>query len=294
MDKNHIPVLLKETIELLHIKKDGRYIDATFGGGNHARAIAAAGGEVLALDWDPEAISNVKFPMSNVKLVNANFRDIEKVARNNDFYPVDGILFDLGISSIQLDESERGFSFQTDAPLDMRINKEELGVTAADLVNGLREDQLREMFLETSEFDVARAAAKAIVRARAEKKVETTVELAQIINSVYKERDRKINPATTIFLALRMAVNSELENLHEGLTGAFEVLDKGGRLVVISFHSGEDRVVKDFIRIKSLPAQAGNEERMMNLTKEPITPSEEEVLRNPRARSAKLRAAKKI
>lgn len=284
----HVPVLLREVIEFLHIKKGGKYIDATFGGGGHGEEILKSGGRLLGLDWDPNTMSNVQFPMSNFKLVQGNFRNIEKVARENDFFPASGILFDLGISSIQLDESDRGFSFAKDAPLDMRINKEELGVTAADLVNGLREDQLRDLFYETSEFEVARAVAKAIVNARNLKRIKTTRDLAQIVDSVYQGRSRKISPATTIFLALRMAVNTEIENLQNGLEGAFNILEKSGRLVAISFHSGEDKVVKDFIREKSA------EGTMVNLTEKPIMADSHEVALNPRARSARLRAARKI
>ena len=301
MKEYHEPVLLKEAIEFLHIKKGGKYIDATYGAGGHANAILEHGGSVLALEWDPVTIKHFKFPpkvrlakggkienLPGLKLINGNFKNIEEITKNNGFYPADGALFDLGISSIQLDDSERGFSFQTDALLDMRVNKDELGVIAADLVNGLREDQLFELFSQTSDLHVSRLVARAIVRTRGVAPIRRTNELADLVNSVYRGRERRINPATTIFLALRMAVNTEIENLEAGLAGAFNVLASSGRLAVISFHSGEDRVVKNFLRDKE---KGGG---LKVLTKDPIVPDEREVTKNPRARSAKLRVGEKL
>ena len=289
---SHEPVLLNEAIEFLNVKNGGRYIDATVGAGGHAGEICARGGNVLGMDWDKEALATAKRHLKDacpdIVLVHANFAKIADVAKVHGFVPVDGVLFDLGISSMQLKDETRGFSFQSDSPLDMRMNKEEQGVTAADLLNGLREDQLYELFAQTTQKNVARAVARTVVRARGDKRIERTSELVNLVNEVYGGRARRISPATTIFMALRMAVNSELENLEKGLEGGLEVLGHKGRLVVISFHSGEDRIVKNFLRAKS------KEGEMLILTKKPVRPTDDEVYTNPRARSARLRAGEKL
>ncbi len=298
--REHEPVLLNEVLEFLNVKNGGRYIDATVGAGGHAGEICRRGGKVLGMDWDKESLAiakrHLKDVCPDVVLVHANFGKIADVAKVHGFVPVDGVLFDLGISSMQLKDERRGFSFQTDAPLDMRMNKKEQGVTAADLLNGLREDQLYELFIQTTQKNVARAVARAVVRSRRNKRVERTSELVNLVSQVYSARNklayrgraRKISPATTIFLALRMAVNSELENLEKGLEGALNVLGFGGKLVVISFHSGEDRIVKNFLREKQKSGM------LHILTKKPLTPQDAEIQKNPRARSAKLRTGEKL
>lgn len=301
----HEPVLKREVLRFLRVKRDGLFIDATVGAGGHSIAICKEGAKVLGIDWDKDMLEvarrNVKRP--DVSLVHANFTKITEVAREHGFLPADGVLFDLGISSLQLQKS-RGFSFQEDAPLDMRMNPALQAVTARDLINLLREDQLYELFSQTSPKNFARRVARSIVSARRQRKIERTSELADLVNQVatgalvrrkkiparqrYAQALRARHPATTIFLALRMAVNSELENLQQALPGAVEVLGKGGRLVTISFHSGEDRIVKNFLKREE------QEGKLRVLTKKPVTPTQEEVKFNPRSRSAKLRAAEKL
>ena len=276
----HTPVLLQETIDALGVKPRKKYIDATLGGGGHTFEILKSGGEVLGIDADSDAIEHVreKSQRSKVKgqkllLVQGNFRDVGEIAKAKGFGKVAGILFDLGVSLHQLKTGERGFSFQKDGPLDMRMSKE--GATAADLVNGLYENELIYVFEKYGEETMARSIARAISLAREVKKIETTGELARIIEGV-KPRHGKINPATQVFQALRIAVNDEMHSLEEALPLAVELLEDGGRLVVISFHSLEDRIVKNFF--KGHEAEKG-----------PIQASSEELERNPRARSAKMR-----
>ncbi|MBI4058721.1 16S rRNA (cytosine(1402)-N(4))-methyltransferase RsmH [Candidatus Microgenomates bacterium] len=296
MESNHIPVLIKEVVDYLHIKKQGRYIDATLGGGGHTRAICEQGARVLAMDWDKEALETARQHLlsclpaqasPDVVFAHSNFAKITEVAKEHNFVPVDGVLFDLGISSTQLG-SARGFSFTQSNLLDMRMNPQAQGVTAADLLNSLREDQLNELFSQTVPKNVAGTIARAIVRARELKKFEETRDLVAVIDRVQAGRKRSISPLALIFLALRIAVNRELENLKEGLKGAVEILGKRGRLVVISFHSGEDSIIKNFFK---------EQEAMDNLkilTKKPIRPSQAEIAANPRAKSAKLRIAERI
>lgn len=287
----HTPVLLKETIDCLNIKKGKKYIDATVGGGGHSQTILKTGGKVLGIDWDPEAIEYAKrhlrtaCPNAFWIMVRGNFIHLEKIAREHDFKKVDGVLFDLGVSSHQLTRAERGFSFLKDAPLDMRMDSA-LGVTAADLLKVLSKKQLNALFTRFTQEKRARAIVNALVRARELKPIKRTGELADLVAKVYgeKRKIRGLHPATKVFLALRMAVNSELVNLKLALPQAVELLKPGGRLAVISFHQSEDRIVKNFFK---------KEKRLKVLTKKPIRPSEAEVKANPRARSAKLRAAEK-
>lgn len=298
----HVPALLKETIDLLEIKPEGRYIDATLGGGGHSKEILRRGGELLVIDRDPEAIKNMEdflkaCPSSNSfggksrppKLAQANFSEIDKVALENGFTEVDGILFDLGVSSHQLETPARGFSFNTEGPLDMRMDPG-LSVTAKDLVNGLNEGELFELFSKLGEERFAKRYSRAIVKARQEKPIETCNELAEIIlrNSPPRGKFDRTHPATRVFQALRIAVNDELNSVREVLPKALDLLKKGGRLGVISFHSLEDGIVKRFF--------LENEEKglLKLLNKKPVTPAEEEVRSNPRARSAKLRVAEKL
>ena len=284
----HTPALLKEAIGGLNVKAEEKYIDCTLGGMGHSLEILKRGGEVLAFDVDPEAIENAKKNLSNLskgtnlKLARGNFKDLEKIAKENGFEKVSGILFDLGVSTHQLLKEERGFSFNTDAVLDMRMDPN-LTVTAKDLINGLQKEELYELFTKLGEEHNAWGISRAIVRARTVKPIETGRELAEIIGGARG----KVHPATNVFQALRIAVNDELNNLREALPQTLELLEKDGRLTILSFHSLEDRIVKNFFK--------ENEEKgiFKIITKKPITPSEKEILLNPRARSAKLRIAEK-
>lgn len=288
----HKPVLLREVIELLNIEKNKKYIDATVGGGGHAEAILKTGGQVLGIDWDPKAIKHVKeylkqaCPDTSWKIVCGSFVNLEEIAKKEGFGQILGILFDLGVSSYQLLAQKRGFSFQKNAPLDMRMDPK-LAVTAADLLKVLSKKQLYALFTKFAQENRARAIANAIVRARGLKPIKTTSELADLVVNVYggKKKVKGLHPATKVFLALRIAINSELENLELVLPQAVSLLKQGGRLAVISFHESEDRIVKRFFKeTKSLKV----------LTKKPVPPSEEEVKRNPRSRSAKLRVVEKV
>lgn len=277
----HRSVLLQEATTYLNVRPGELYIDATYGAGGHSREILARGGKVLALDVSPEAVETAEED-PRLKIVLGNFRNLGEIARREGFDKVAGILFDLGISSDEL-ESIPGLSFQRDEPLDMRLDPS-LGVTAADLLNALPESKLVELFSTYGEEPASRKLAAAIVRARTEKKFERTSDLLQTIESVKgSKRFGQAHPATQVFQALRIAVNDELDALKAALPQAAELLNKGGRLVVISFHSGEDRIVKKFLTSSALNV----------LTPKPITPAAAEKAANPRSRSGKLRAAEK-
>jgi len=299
--KFHVPVLLKETIDLLRVKPKGKYIDATLGGGGHARAIIKAGGEVLGIDRDPQAIKyaretlkacpipkNLRDLCLPPKVTRGNFKQIDEIAQKFGFTEVEGILFDLGVSSHQLETAARGFSFSLPGPLDMRMEPG-LSVTAADLVNALNEGELYELFTKLGEEKRARRFARAICRARRVKKIETCEELTKIIlaNASPKARFERIHPATQVFQALRIAVNDELNNLKEALPKASGLLKKGGRLIVISFHSLEDGIVKRFF------LESERKGVLEIISKKPLVPSKEEIRKNPRSRSAKLRAGER-
>jgi len=296
INEYHTPVLLKEAIELLNVKKGERYIDATLGGGGHSEAIIKAGGEVLGIDRDPEALEfsgkrlSQACPLGAFRwtLIEGNFGQISDLAKKAGFDQVKGILFDLGVSSHQLETGERGFSFNKEADLDMRMSPG-LKVTAKDLVNGLNEGELVELFTKLGGEHRSRSIAAAICRARKISPIEKCDQLATIILRSVPARGKydRTHPATRVFQALRIAVNDELNNLKEALPSALSLLKPGGRLVAISFHSLEDRIVKDFIKEKE------NSGEIINLTGSPITPSREEVEANPRARSAKMRGAEK-
>ncbi len=302
MSEFHQPVLLNEVIQYLAVKKRGKYIDATVGGGGHAKEILKHGGQLLGIDCDPEALSSAReylstaCPVSRInrnantpwRLALGNFKDLKKIALAFDFNEVEGILFDLGISSHQLTTPSRGFSFNSEALLDMRMDPN-LTVTAADLVNGLTKRELEKLFTVFGQEYFARKIARAIVENRQKKPIKTCNELAEIILKVRGKSGRfdRTHPATRVFQALRIAVNDELNNLRQALPQALEILKSKGRLVVISFHSGEDRIVKHFLREMEL------QDRLTILTKKPIRPSEKEKKENPRSRSAKLRAAEK-
>lgn len=302
----HDPVLVAESIQALNVQPGGRYIDCTVGGGGHARAILDAGspgGQLLGIDADPKAIEVARKSLEpygrSVLLVNENFRRLEEVASRCGFRPVHGVLFDLGMSSMQLSEEGRGFSFQTDAPLDMRFSPEQ-EITAAEIVNELPESALAELIWTYGEEPKSRRIARHIV---ARRPLRSTLELARVIAGAVNGESGRIHPATRTFQALRMAVNKEIENLREALEQAVRVLGAGGRLVVISFHSLEDRLVKEFFSREGrrcvCPPEVptctcGHVPRLRLVIKGVVRPSREEVQRNPRSRSAKMRVAERI
>ena len=304
---NHTPVMLNETIEALAVQAGGRYIDCTVGGGGHAAAIlehSSPGGQLLGIDADPEAVKVARKRLeaygSSVLIVNDNFVNLEAICINYDFLPVHGIVFDLGLSSLQLNGSGRGFSFQHDAPLDMRFSPSQR-VTAADIVNTSSEAELARIIRTYGEEVYSHRIARRIAR---ERPVKTTLELAQIIERAVASRRRgRIHPATKTFQALRIAVNHELENLEAALKQAINLLGYEGRLVVISYHSLEDRLVKQFMQqeAKDCICPPGTPScicqhtaHLRLVSRRVITPSLEEVSTNPRSRSAKLRVAERI
>ncbi len=302
----HIPVLLKEAVEALQVEPGKRYVDCTLGSGGHTMAIlekSLPGGQLLGIDTDPEAIRIAKSRLADYAestiLVNDNFANLETICEENDFLPVHGILFDLGISSLQLDTTERGFSFQHDAPLDMRFSPAQ-EFTAADMVNVLFEDKLAQLIRDYGEERYSRQIAKRIVEKRP---INTTLELAHIVEQVIGSRRGKIHPATRTFLALRIAVNRELKNLDIALTQTINCLNRQGRLVVISYHSLEDRLVKQFMKRETKGCicppgtpvcRCGHMPSLKLISKKVIPPSLDEIESNPRSRSAKLRVAERL
>lgn len=300
----HIPVMLAEVIEGLKITSNGWYIDCNLGGGGHTEGILKMGGKVLGIDLDAHSINEVSknHDLQTIEkdgsltaisdhliLFQANFANIQHIVNQLNLNPIRGILFDLGVSSHQLEEGDRGFSFNVDAPLDMRMNQNDKIATAADLVNGLHEGELAELFWKLGEENFSRPIAKRIVDYRKIKKIETTNELAKVIVSVRRRTPSdRTHPATRVFQALRIAVNDELNSLKAALPASFECLEAGGRLVVISFHSLEDRIVKDYFR------RLSDSKKAILINQKPITPTDEEVYDNPRARSGKLRILEKI
>jgi len=289
MEAIHEPVLLKEILDFLEVKSGKHYIDLTCGEGGHAAAILNNGGEVLCIDQDPSILERAKDRLvGKVSFVVGNFENVLEIANGKKFTGVDGVLMDLGISSWHLKESGRGFTFQKDEPLDMRTDPT-LPVTAADLLNGLTKNELEKVFRQLGEEERARKLARAIVSARAVKPFSATSDLLEVIEKVKGTKQKgRLHPATKVFQALRIAVNDEINALRSALPRAFEVIRTGGTLVVITFHSLEDRVVKEVF--KDLEKEGLGE----ILTKKPVRPTVEEVTRNPRSRSAKLRSIKKI
>lgn len=300
----HIPVLVKEVVEALQVKPQHNYVDCTVGLGGHAATILEQAPDVrlLGIDTDPEAIRIARIRLSKygeaVVLVNSNFIHLSTLCAQYNFLPVHGILFDLGVSSLQLDTAERGFSFQRDAPLDMRFDPNQ-ELTAADIVNTLPEAELADLIHKYSQERFSRRIARYIVRHRP---VTTTRELAQIVEEVYGARWGRIHPATKTFLALRLAVNNELENLPIALKQACDLLTSQGRLVVISYHSLEDRIVKDFMKQEARGCICPPETLVcqchhsptLKASKKVITPSLAEIAFNPRSRSARLRIAERL
>lgn len=280
----HTSVLLKETIEALNVTRGGRYIDATIGGGGHTREILKRGGIVLGIDQDQDAIDFLKGEFvgeENLTLVHGNFSDIKELAEKNGFGKVEGIIFDLGLSSYQIDDSGRGFSIKKDELLDMRMDAR-TQMSALDIINSWNRDELYEIFTKFGEERNARTITSAIERARRVKRIETTGELAKLIEENVKKQG-KIHPATKVFMALRIVVNNEITNLKKGLVEALELLEPKGVLAVISFHSLEDRIVKNVMR----------ESGYLN-SRKPVLPEYEETRKNSRSRSAKLRILTKI
>ena len=298
----HIPVLGARATEYLNIRHDGTYIDATFGAGGYTRAMLAAGARhIIGLDRDASAIAGgfalVEEAQGRLTLLESRFSELEAAVREAGEDAADGIVFDLGVSSMQLDTPARGFSFRNDGPLDMRMGGDER--SAADVVANADERDLAAVIKTLGEERHARAVARAIVKARAQAPITTTKALADVVASVVRARPGTIHPATRTFQALRMAVNDELGEIAAALAAAERLLKPDGRLVVVSFHSLEDRLVKNFLADRGLQS-AGSRHRpevhhaaptFQILTKKPVTPDESEIARNPRARSAKLRAA---
>ena len=286
--KYHEPVLLKETVENLNVKEGGKYIDATLGDGGHSLEILKRGGYVLGLDVNEKSLERAQLRIKKEGLderfkgVLGNFKNIEKIGKENGFEKVNGIVYDLGYSSYELEELGLGLSFQTDEILDMRLSNS-LGVTAADLLNSLSEKDIAKLIYEYSDEKMSRKIAREIVKTRSLKKIQTTKDLVEIINSVsYPGYERgRINPATRTFQALRIVVNDEIENLKKSLPQAARLLLPGSVIILITFHSLEDKVAKEFSR-RARPS-------IKEVYEKPLRPSEEEIERNPRSRSAKLR-----
>jgi len=301
----HIPVLGRQALDFLNIRDDGVYIDATFGAGGYSRAIlAAVDCKVIGIDRDQTAIALgadlVQTANGRLTLIEDNFSNLDTIARTCGFAAVDGVVLDLGVSSMQLDTAGRGFSFRLDGPLDMRMSGQ--GASAADIVNAASERDLASIIFLLGEERHSRVIARAIVKARQAGPIGSTRALADIVAGVVRSRPGDIHPATRAFQALRIFVNDELGELIGALAAAERILKPGGRLVAVSFHSLEDRIVKSFLAERG-EARAGSRHApepkrplptFHALTKRPVTADETEVARNPRARSAKLRAAERM
>jgi 16S rRNA (cytosine1402-N4)-methyltransferase len=304
----HVPVLLNETLELLVTNPAGTYIDGTLGRGGHATEILkrlSPEGRLIGLDRDAEAIEQTKEILKpfgeQVNRIHGNFADMKELCGQIGVTEVDGVLLDLGVSSPQFDVAERGFSFAKDGPLDMRMDRTQ-GRTAADLVNEDDEETLANLIYRLGEDRDSRRIARAIVLERQHGRIERTLKLAEIVERAKGGRRGAIHPATQTFQALRMVVNTELESLEAGLEAGLSMLREGGRMAVITFHSLEDRPVKEFFKrhaVKRESLQQGGEKLVYDkpavrlLTKKPLTASKQELADNPRSRSAKLRAAER-
>lgn len=302
----HVTVLLEEAVAALHVNPEGRYIDATFGRGGHSRAILSqlgAEGRLLSLDRDPQAVAaGASLVDSRFTLRHAPFSQLAEVARGEGLGQVDGVLFDIGVSSPQIDEGGRGFSFRFDAPLDMRMDTSR-GETAAEWLARAEESEIAEVIKDYGEERFAKQIAKKIVAARSERPIATTRQLAALVAEAVRTREPGQDPATRSFQAIRIHINQELQELALVLPQALELLKPGGRLVVISFHSLEDRIVKRFLKEqaepdklpKDLPLRADQlPPPKIHLVGKPVRASEAEVAANPRARSAIMRVAEKV
>ncbi len=308
MEFKHKTVLLGETLQMLNVREDGIYLDGTSGGGGCSLAIASKlsdKGRLVCLDRDPDAVEACTKRLKNynqAQVINSNFARMKEVLAGLDIKGVDGVVLDLGVSSYQLDNPERGFSYHKDAPLDMRMSKS--GRTAADLVNDLNSESLAHIISKYGEERYASRIARVIVNERIKGPILTTSQLAEITKkSVPAAVRREGHPARKTFQALRICVNSELDNLSEGLSAAFDVLNPGGRLVVISFHSLEDRMVKSKMKEWGMGCvcpgdfpvcTCGKKPKVKIITKKAIEPSEREMQENPRSRSAKMRVCEKV
>lgn len=288
---SHFPVLLREAIEALNLRSDGIYIDATIGPGGHSESILkliGPEGRLIGIDRDLEALEIAKKRLSDrrVSLKKGSFSEMEGLLYLDGISEVDGILFDLGVSMLQLKDPERGFSFISDKPLNMRMDKKQR-LSAWDVVNRYPEEKLERILREYGEERLSRKISKAIVRRRSKKTIDTCSELSGIVEGVYGRKGR-LHPATKTFQALRIEVNKELEELRAGLDSSLRLLKKDGRLCVISYHSLEDRIVKGFM------VDSSKKGLLRIITKKPITPCPEEISSNPSSRSAKLRAGVRI
>jgi 16S rRNA (cytosine1402-N4)-methyltransferase len=312
MKEGHLPVLVEEVVRMLAPVSGSLHVDATIGGGGHTERIleaASPDGRVLGLDADEAAIARVRERLARfgdrLVLRRADFRDIERVAPDAGFPAIDGCLFDLGLSSYQLADAERGFGIRTGGPLDMRFDTSK-GVPASELIATLDERELTALFRRYGEEPFAPRIARAVVAARRTSPVDTAERLAEVVERAAPSTPRgrrRVHPATRVFQALRIAVNDELDALQEGLAAAVELLRPGGRLVVLSYHSLEDRIVKRFLTAErrgcTCPPEApvcvcGRLPRLRLVTRPSLVPSADEVAANPRARSARLRAAERI
>jgi 16S rRNA (cytosine1402-N4)-methyltransferase len=306
----HKPVLLGEAIESLNLKKGSVVVDGTLGAGGHAMEIIKKilpGGKLVAIDWDTEVIENFAKIISKKELIRIsdNYANLENILRRLGIKTVDAILIDLGFNSDQIENSQRGFSFQKDGPLDMRYSPETQKRTAADVINKYPEGKLAEIFRNLGEEKFARSIARSVAITRKEKRISRTGELVGIINASIPQRYRngRIHSATKVFQALRIEVNQELENLKTFLDQSIGLLASGGRLVIISFHSLEDRMVKNFFKLHSKDCVCppnfpkcvcGHRKSLKIITKKPIVATDEEIGANPRSRSAKMRVAEKL
>jgi len=297
----HLPVLQKEVIKYLDPQPNENFIDATFGEGGHALAIlekTKPNGKVLGIEIDPEICRKAKNKLSIINdqlsnrliLVNDSYTNLEKIIKEQNFKPIHGILFDLGMCSWHLEESGRGFSFKKEEFLDMRYNPNTQTVTAYEIVNRFPQTEIEKILKEFGEEKFARQIARQIVVAREKKPIKTTFDLVEVIKASvpFWYKRRRIHFATKTFQALRIAVNQELENIKCALEQSMRALEAGARIVIISFHSLEDRIIKHFFK------QKAEEGKVQILTKKPITPTKEEIINNPRSRSAKLRAVQLI
>ncbi len=306
----HKPVLIREVLRFLNPQKDQNFIDCTLGGGGHAEAIlelTGPSGKLLGIDWDSQAVKTAKQRLSRFKnrctLINASYIEVKQIAYEKEFFPIHGVLLDLGLSSDQLQDSGRGFSFQVNEPLDMRYSTEENELTAEQIINLWPEEKIKQLLIENAEEQFAGRIARNIVARRQKQKILTTLDLVGILVKCVPARKTRIHPATKTFQALRMEVNHELANIKSVLQDIFEIAGPGTKIGVISFHSLEDKIVKQFFKEKSkgcicpieLPVcRCEHEAEIKVLTKKPIIPTLEEIAENFRSRSAKLRVAEKI
>ncbi len=303
----HQPVMVEEVLDLLRVRPGGLYVDATLGGGGHSEALLGKGAQVFGIDRDPAAVAYAEKRLapfgSNFQGVQGNFADLKLLLQENNIRAVEGVLFDLGVSSYQLQQSRRGFSFHDEAPLDMRMDPSSR-LTAEEVVNEWPERELFRIFRDYGEERYARRIARAIAIERQRRRIQTARQLADLILASLPPPARRqgIHPATRVFQALRILVNQELDNLQKALPQAIEILKPGGRLCVISYHSLEDRIVKQAFRAAEHPCTCppdlplcvcGQKPLGKIITPKPLLPKAEEVARNPRARSARLRCFEK-